>query len=201
VKLDTTRFSTSPKTEEGGSMINKTVDQVREELQSLYQEWFMQVPPDGDSEFLKKILSEDWVYINYIGEVRGKAEYLEYIKPVPLSARPRDVSDLKVRIFGDIVLVHGRYLAPGVGEDGSVFFRYGLIVGGHGKMPHHTTITLCVILMFCCTWSLIIISIFNSSNKCPRKNYSGDKIMRFRKSGCNHRWFPWVGCSVSTPLC
>jgi hypothetical protein len=124
-------------------MINKTVDQVREELLSLYRDWFKEVPPDGESDFLKKILSEDWVYINYLGEVRGKAEYLEYIKPVPLSDRPKDVTDLKVRIYGDLVLVHGRYLAPGVGKDGSILLFTGVWINREGAwqdLAHHTTI-------------------------------------------------------------
>ena len=124
-------------------MINKTVEQIREELQSLYRDWFKEVPPDEDSQFLKKILSEDWVYINYLGEVRGKGEYLEYIKPVPLSDRPKDVTDLKVRIFGDLVLVHGRYLAPGVGKGGSILMFTGVWINRDGAwqdLAHHTTI-------------------------------------------------------------
>ncbi len=124
-------------------MINKSADQVRKELLTLYQEWFTQIPPNGDCAFLKKVLSEDWVYINYLGEVRGKAEYLEYIKPVPLSDRPKDVSDLKVRIFGDIVVVHGRYFAPGVGKGGEVLLFTGVWINREGTwhdLAHHTTI-------------------------------------------------------------
>jgi hypothetical protein len=121
----------------------KSVEEVRTELLDLYKNWFREVPPDGDSEFLKQVLSDDWVYINYIGEIRGKAEYLEYIKPVPLNARPENVTDLQVRIFGDLVVVHGRYFAPGVGEDGSTLLFTGVWIYREGAwecLTHHSTI-------------------------------------------------------------
>jgi hypothetical protein len=125
-------------------MGNQSEDAVRSELLELYDQWFRDVPPDGDSEFLKGVLSEDWVYINYIGEIRGKAEYLEYIKPVPLSARPHPVErDMQVRIFGNIVVVHGRYLAPGVGESGETLLFTGGWVDRDGAWKclfHHSTI-------------------------------------------------------------
>jgi hypothetical protein len=124
-------------------MNKKNVAAVHDELLGLYQKWFREVPPDGDSEFLRKILADDWVYINYFGEVRGKDEYLDYIKPVPLAARPEDVTDLQVRIFGDIVVVHGRYFAPGVGEDGSTLLFTGVWIDKDGNwecLTHHSTI-------------------------------------------------------------
>lgn len=124
-------------------MNDKSLEEVRTELIDLYKNWFREIPPDGDSEFLKTILSDDWVYINYFGEIRGKDEYLEYIKPVPLSARPKDVTDLQVRIFGNMVVVHGRYIAPGVGEDGSTLLFTGVWVDREGSwkcLTHHSTI-------------------------------------------------------------
>ena len=137
-------FVTSPnKPVKEVNVIHKTIREVREELLFLYQDWFKEIPPDGDSKFLKEILSDDWVYINYLGEVRGKDEYLDYIKPVPLSAQPDDVTDLRVRIFSDVVVVHGRYFAPGVGEDGSTLLFTGAWINREGAwecLTHHSTI-------------------------------------------------------------
>lgn len=124
--------------------MGRSVDEIRTELLRLYDQWFEAVPPDVDSEFLRNILSDDWVYTNYLGEVRGKAEYLEYIKPVPLSARPHPTDrDMKVRVFGDIVIVHGRYFAPGVGENGETLLFTGGWEASSGEwrcLFHHTTI-------------------------------------------------------------
>ena len=56
--------------------------EIQAELERYYAEWFSAIPRH-DNEFFGRVLADDWVYTNIGGEVRGKAEYLDYIKQVP----------------------------------------------------------------------------------------------------------------------
>ena len=82
--------------------------EIRAELERLYAEWFTAIPRH-DTEFFGRILADDWVYTNVVGEVRGKLEYLDYIKQVPRDAPPNELLAFDVRLFGDIAIVHGDY--------------------------------------------------------------------------------------------
>ena len=74
----------------------------------MYAEWFTAIPRHDD-EFFGRVLADDWVYTNIAGEVRGKPEYLDYIKEVPHDAPPNELGAFEVRLFGDIAIVHGDY--------------------------------------------------------------------------------------------
>jgi ketosteroid isomerase-like protein len=118
---------------------------IRSELEQLYAEWFAAIPRH-DNVFFERTLSDDWVYTNIAGEVRGKAEYLEYVKPVPADAPPNELLALEIRPFGDIVLAHGEYAvtsaAAGARDLGSrtrftaVWIRRG---GAWQSLTHHGT--------------------------------------------------------------
>jgi uncharacterized protein (TIGR02246 family) len=82
--------------------------ETRAELERLYAEWFAAIPRHDD-EFFGRVLADDWVYTNIAGEVRGKVEYLDYIKQVPEDAPPNELLALDVRLFGDIAIAHGDY--------------------------------------------------------------------------------------------
>ena len=82
--------------------------EIRAELERLYAEWFTAIPRHDD-EFFGRVLADDWVYTNIAGEVRGKLEYLDYIKQVPQDAPPNELLAFEVRLFGDIAIVHGDY--------------------------------------------------------------------------------------------
>jgi ketosteroid isomerase-like protein len=82
--------------------------EIRAELEALYAEWFAAITRH-DNEFFGGVLAEDWVYTNIAGEVRGKVEYLDYIKEVPEDAPPNELLAFEVRVFGDIAIAHGDY--------------------------------------------------------------------------------------------
>lgn len=115
---------------------------IREDLMELYWRWFADVPPSaGRSEVLDKILADDWVYINYDAEERGKDEYLEYIKEVPPGSGPDRPDELQVRPFGDLVIVHGVYHAPGLEEGTDLRFSgaWRRTEEGWRCLMHHST--------------------------------------------------------------
>jgi uncharacterized protein (TIGR02246 family) len=82
--------------------------EIRAELERYYAEWFTAIPRHDD-EFFGRVLADDWVYTNIAGEVRGKAQYLDYIKQVPEDAPPNELLAFEVRLFGDIAIAHGDY--------------------------------------------------------------------------------------------
>lgn len=119
--------------------------EIRAELERFYAEWFTAIPKHDD-EFFGRVLSDDWVYTNIDGEVRGKLDYLDYIKQVPGDAPPNELLAFEVRLFGDIAIVHGDYAvtsaAPGARHLDSrtrftaVWIRRG---GSWHALTHHGT--------------------------------------------------------------
>ena len=125
-------------------MVNDSADKIRTELLELYEKWFKDVPPEEEeSTFLSETLADDWKYVNYYAEERGKEEYLEYIKEVPAGSGPDLPEDLQIRSFDDIVIVHGTYHAPGLGLEGTDLRFSGAwqrTDRGWSCLLHHSTI-------------------------------------------------------------
>ncbi|HEX2368175.1 MAG TPA: nuclear transport factor 2 family protein [Acidimicrobiia bacterium] len=119
-----------------------TIDEVRDELERLYLEWFERVGGDP-GDFFDRVLSDDWVYIDYNGAVRGKPGYADYIKPVPPARAPRRPRELQVRTFGDLAIVHGAYEVPGGGTDPDRTLRFTAVWIDRDSMwrclAHHTS--------------------------------------------------------------
>jgi hypothetical protein len=118
-------------------------DQIRAELWQLYEEWFAAIP-DQDQSFFQRVLSPDWHYTSYYGQVRGKSEYLEYIAPVRADAPVNRLLELDVRPFGDLVVVHGLYVvadefAPPGGPDTRFTAVWQHRDGEWQALAHHAT--------------------------------------------------------------
>jgi ketosteroid isomerase-like protein len=124
-------------------MGERSAEEVRNALQALYAQWFAAIPHDKEGLF-DRILSDDWHYTNFVGEVRGKSEYKEYIKAVDPARGPRDLSELQVRIFGDVVVVHGRYVVPGGDSEADRDVRFTAVwierPAGWQSLAHHATL-------------------------------------------------------------
>jgi ketosteroid isomerase-like protein len=85
-----------------------TDEALRQEIWRLYDEWFTALGQD-DPSFFERTLADDWHYTDVRGINRGKGEYLEYIAPLRSDVPVNRIVDLRVRPFGDLVLVHGDY--------------------------------------------------------------------------------------------
>ncbi|MDQ2944170.1 MAG: nuclear transport factor 2 family protein [Candidatus Dormibacteraeota bacterium] len=124
-------------------MSDLSTEQIEKELRQLYEDWFLAIPRRNPS-FFERILSDDWYYTNYVGEVRGKREYLEYIAPIDPNVPPNRLVELVVRPFDQFVIVHGRYVvsdkyAPPGGPD-TRFTAVWVRRGGEWKaLTHHAT--------------------------------------------------------------
>lgn len=123
----------------------KPIDLARRELEALYEEWFARVGPDP-GDFFERVLAPDWVYIDFTGTERGKADYEPYIAGVPPGAGPRSPRDLRVRLVGDVAIVDGSYAipwgAPG-GAGGETVLRFTAVWRDEGDrwvaLAHHTS--------------------------------------------------------------
>jgi hypothetical protein len=119
-----------------------SVDVARGELLALYEEWFARVGPDP-GDFFRRVLADDWVYIDYLGITRGKADYEPYVAGVPPGAGPRAPRDLAVRLVGDVAIVHGSYTIPGVEGASGTTLRFTAVwlhrAGSWLALAHHTS--------------------------------------------------------------
>ncbi len=61
----------------------------------------------GDAATFDKLLTDDYIWIKGDGTTSTKAEVLENFKSGKLKLDAVDVSDMKVRVYGDAALVNG----------------------------------------------------------------------------------------------
>ena len=120
-----------------------TADRLAEEITELYREWFREVL--GDSwDFFERHLADDWVYINFVGEVRSKTDYRSYIAHVPDDRMPTSLGNIIARPVGGVGIVHGEYLAPGGADDIDRLLRFTSVWqqsdGRWQCLTHHTTV-------------------------------------------------------------
>jgi hypothetical protein len=116
-------------------------ERARVELLELYREWFARVGPEP-GDFFQRVLAPDWVYIDYRGVERGKSDYEPYIAGVPPGAGPRSPTDLRVRLYGEVAVVDGRYaIKDSAGAETVLRFTAVWLrrEGGWVALAHHTS--------------------------------------------------------------
>jgi hypothetical protein len=118
------------------------IELARTQLLALYEEWFARVGPEP-GDFFDRVLADDWVYIDYLGVTRGKADYEPYIAGVPPGAGPRAPRDLEIRLVGDLAIVHGSYaISGGEGTAGTTLRFTAVWLARDGSwlaLAHHTS--------------------------------------------------------------
>jgi hypothetical protein len=67
-----------------------------------------------DTATLDRMTSDDYTFINQRGELRTKSEILAGFKSGNFNYEDREISDLKVRVYGDTAVVTGRAKQKGV---------------------------------------------------------------------------------------
>jgi hypothetical protein len=111
-------------------------------FEATYVEWFRRVGGDP-GDFFERALSDDWVYIDFNGVVRYKPDYEPYIAPVPRERAPTQPKDLRVRTYGPIAIVDGRYDVPGGAEADDLQLMFTAVWidrdGAWRALAHHTS--------------------------------------------------------------
>jgi hypothetical protein len=88
-------------------------DPAQEEIKKIEQER-NQALLKHDTATLDRMTSDDYSFINQRGELRTKSEILAGFKSGSFNYDTREVSDLKVRVYGDTAVVTGRAKQKGV---------------------------------------------------------------------------------------
>ena len=119
-------------------------ESIRQELQELYGTWFTALGEE-DQTFFEQTLSDDWHYTDVRGKNRGKQEYLDYIAPLRSDVPVNRITDLVVRPFGSVVLVHGDYevgeaFAPPEGSTTRFTALWQREGGAWRALAHHATV-------------------------------------------------------------
>jgi len=80
----------------------------------------------GDATALERMTSEDYTFITLRGELRTKAEIVQGFKTGVFHYESRQISDLKVRVYGTSAVVTGRSIQKGSenGKDYSGDYRF-----------------------------------------------------------------------------
>ena len=80
----------------------------------------------GDAAALERMTSDDYTFITLRGEMRTKAEIVQGFKTGSFHYESRQVSDLKVRVYGTSAVVTGRSIQKGSenGKDYSGDYRF-----------------------------------------------------------------------------
>ena len=88
-------------------------DSSQEEIKQLEQER-NQALLRGDTAALDRMTSDDYTFINQRGELRTKAEIVSGFKSGTYKYEARQISDLRVRVYGNTAIVTGRAMQKGV---------------------------------------------------------------------------------------
>ena len=67
----------------------------------------------GDAAALDKMTSEDYTFVTLRGEMRSKAEIVRDFRAGKARYTSRQISDLKIRVYGDSAVVTGRATQQG----------------------------------------------------------------------------------------
>jgi ketosteroid isomerase-like protein len=80
----------------------------------------------GDVAALDKMTSDDYTFITLRGELRTKPDILKGFASGSFHYESRQISDLKVRVYGDTAIVTGRSVQKGMenGKDYSGDYRF-----------------------------------------------------------------------------
>jgi len=114
---------------------------VEREIESL-EEARNQAVLYGDVAALDRITSDDYTFVTVRGELRTKSDILKGFASGSFHYESRQISDFKVRVYGDTAIVTGRSMQKGMenGKDYSGHYRFtGVYVKEKG---HWVTVAL-----------------------------------------------------------
>ncbi len=105
--------------------VSPTQTNVEREILSL-EEARNQAVLHGDVTALDRMTSDDYTFITLRGELRTKSDILKGFASGSFHYDSRQISDLKVRVYGDTAIVTGRSVQKGMenGKDYSGDYRF-----------------------------------------------------------------------------
>src|SRR5438270_6462403 len=104
-----------------GSPLNNAIEEIK-----ALEEARNQAVLHGDVAALDRMTSDDYTFITLRGELRTKSDILKGFASGSFHYESRQISDLKVRVYGDTAIVTGRSMQKGMenGKDYSGDYRF-----------------------------------------------------------------------------
>ncbi|HZS04453.1 MAG TPA: nuclear transport factor 2 family protein [Blastocatellia bacterium] len=98
---------------------------VERELKQLEREWDDAIV-QKDLAALKRILSDDFVFIDEAGGINRKADIIAAIESPDLAIEPFETEDVVVRVYGDTAILTGHFRQKGKykGRSFAAHYRY-----------------------------------------------------------------------------
>jgi ketosteroid isomerase-like protein len=98
---------------------------VEDEIKNL-EEARNQAVLHGDAAALDRMTADDYTFITLRGELRTKSDILQGFRSGSFHYESRQISDLKVRVYGSTAVVTGRSIQKGMenGKDYSGDYRF-----------------------------------------------------------------------------
>lgn len=98
---------------------------VKEQIEGLEEQW-RKATVDGDAIAMDKLLSDDFVGINWTGQINNKAMQLDRIRNRTVAVEGLELSDIKIKVVGSIAIVTSRATLKGTSDEGPINgdFRY-----------------------------------------------------------------------------
>lgn len=98
---------------------------VKEQIEDLEEQW-RKATVAGDAAAMDKLLSDDFVGINWTGQVNNKAMQLDRIRNRTVVVETLELSDIKIKVVGTIAIVTCRATVNGTSDEGPINgdFRY-----------------------------------------------------------------------------
>jgi hypothetical protein len=90
-----------------------TAPNAQEEIKKIEQERNRALL-EHNTATLERMTSADYTFINQLGELRTKSEILDGFKSRSYNYDTREISEFKVRVYGDTAVVTGRARQKGV---------------------------------------------------------------------------------------
>ena len=87
-------------------------DQAKREVQQMEREW-REAWVRGDPVALDRIHADDYLVINYLGQVNTKAQVMSDVRAGAFKYESMEHKDVVMRVYGDVVIVNARTVNKG----------------------------------------------------------------------------------------
>jgi uncharacterized protein (TIGR02246 family) len=87
-------------------------DRAKREVQSMEKEW-REAWVRGDPAAVDRIHADDYLSINYLGQVSTKAQVMSDVRAGAFKYESMEHKDVVMRVYGDVVIVNGRTINKG----------------------------------------------------------------------------------------
>jgi ketosteroid isomerase-like protein len=102
---------------------HKNKDDIKRQVEDIEQQW-RNAQLTGDVATMDKLLSDDYIGISLNGQVNTKAQQIQRYSSRRVSLTRLDLTEMKVKLIGDIAIVTSRAEVEGTADGNSIKGTY-----------------------------------------------------------------------------